>query len=100
MVAGVPAQDLQRAAMVRHPNSASSLTVSATRFLWQLQYLVSQGFYVLLDFASARRQEPNMEQPQLLAQNWGNLWRMLVELPEYKEHLSGRIFPDLANEPT
>lgn len=69
------------------------------RFLWQIQYLVSQGFYVVLDFNSQRGWEPNMIFGQLLGRNWGNLWRMLTELPEYKEHLAGRVFPDLANEP-
>uniref|UniRef100_A0A383WE90 Ammonium transporter AmtB-like domain-containing protein n=1 Tax=Tetradesmus obliquus TaxID=3088 RepID=A0A383WE90_TETOB len=70
------------------------------RFLWQVQYLVSQGFYVLLDFASHRAEEPNMQQPQLLAANWAALWRMLTELPGYHEHLAGRVFPDLVNEPS
>lgn len=69
------------------------------RFLWQLQYMVSQGFYVILDFSSSRDREPNLERAELLAQNWGNLWRMLTELPAYTQHLAGRLFPDLVNEP-
>jgi hypothetical protein len=69
------------------------------RFLWQVQYLVAQGFYVLLDFASHRSEELNMQQPQLLAANWAALWRMLTELPGYQQHLAGRVFPDLVNEP-
>lgn len=69
------------------------------RFLWQLQYLVAQGFYVLLDFSSTRDIEPNVENPQLLAQNWGNLWRILTDIPAYKEYMAGRIFPDVVNEP-
>ncbi len=68
------------------------------RFLWQVSYFVSQGFYVLLDFASAQSDEPNLMNPTLLAQNWGNLWRMLTELPGYQENLAGRVFPDLVNE--
>lgn len=54
---------------------------------------------MLLDFNSQRGLEHNMVHGQLLGRNWGNLWRMLTELPEYKEHMSGRVFPDLANEP-
>lgn len=68
------------------------------RFLWQISYFVSQGFYVLLDFQSARKDEPNLTEPTLLAQNWGNLWRMITDQPGYKEHMSGRIMPDLVNE--
>lgn len=69
------------------------------RFLWQLQYLISQGFYVLLDFSSTREREVNVENPELLARNWGNLWRILTDIPAYKEFMAGRIFPDLVNEP-
>jgi hypothetical protein len=71
----------------------------AHRFLWQVQYMVSQGLYVLLDFNSQRGWEHNMPHGQLLARNWGTLWKALTDLPEYKEHMSGRVFPDLANEP-
>jgi hypothetical protein len=56
-----------------------------------VQYLVSQGFYVLLDFASHRSTEPNVAQPQLLAANWAALWRMLRELPGYEQRLAGRV---------
>jgi hypothetical protein len=69
------------------------------RFLWQVQYLVSQGFYVLLDFSSTRDSEINMQNPAVLAQNWGNFWKILTDIPAYKEQLAGRIFPDLVNEP-
>lgn len=70
------------------------------RFVWQLQYLVSQGFYLLLDFSSTREVEPNMQSASLLAQNWGRLWRILADIPAYKEFMAGRIFPDLINEPS
>lgn len=73
---------------------------SLRRFLWQVQYLISQGFYVLLDFNSQRDWEPNLVYGQLLGHNWGTLWRILTDLPEYKEHMAGRVFPDLANEPS
>lgn len=69
------------------------------RFLWQVQYLIAQGIYVLLDFNSQRGWEHNMLHGQLLARNWGTLWQALTDLPEYKEHMLGRVFPDLANEP-
>lgn len=70
------------------------------RFLWQLQYLVAQGFYVLLDFSSTREAEPNVSNPALLAENWGNLWRIMSDIPAYKSHMAGRVFPDLVNEPS
>jgi hypothetical protein len=70
------------------------------RFLWQLQYLISQGFYIMLDFSSTRDTEPNVQNPALFAQNWSNFWRILSEIPAYKQHMQGRIFPDLINEPS
>lgn len=64
-----------------------------------MQYLVSQGFYVLLDFSSTRDAEVNLQNPEVLAQNWGNFWKILTDIPAYKEYLAGRVFPDLVNEP-
>lgn len=64
-----------------------------------MQYLVSQGLYVLLDFSSTRDSEVNMQNPAVLAQNWGNFWKILTDIPAYKQQLAGRIFPDLVNEP-
>lgn len=46
-----------------------------------------------------RDSEPNVAEPNLLAQNWGNLWRILADIPLYNTLLRGRIFPDLINEP-
>jgi hypothetical protein len=62
------------------------------RFLWQVQYLVSQGFYVVLVHTSYLTKDPNMVDPNMLASNWGNLWRMITELPAYRRHLRGRVF--------
>lgn len=62
------------------------------RFLWQVQYLVSQGFYVVLTHTSYLTRDPNMVDPNMLASNWGNLWRMITELPAYRRHLRGRVF--------
>jgi hypothetical protein len=33
-----------------------------------------------------------MADPNMLAGNWGTLWQMLTELPQYAEHLRGRVF--------
>jgi hypothetical protein len=60
---------------------------------------VSQGFYLLLDFSSTRDSEVNVQNPAVLAQNWGNFWKILTDIPAYKDQLAGRIFPDLVNEP-
>ncbi|GBF87397.1 glycoside hydrolase [Raphidocelis subcapitata] len=70
------------------------------RFLWQVQYLVSQGFYVVLAFASTRDPEPNVSDPALLAANWHALLRALASLPNYSSRLRGRVLADLANEPS
>jgi len=76
-----------------------TLLLLTCRFVWQIQYLVSQGLYVLLDFSSSRDAEPNLADANLLAQNWGNLWRIFTDIPVYKQVLRGRVFPDLVNEP-
>jgi hypothetical protein len=68
------------------------------RFLWQVQYLVSQGFYVVLTHTSYLTRDPNMVDPNMLASNWGNLWRMITELPAYRRHLKGRVFAGRAEK--
>lgn len=56
----------------------------------------SQGFYVTVDF--------HFEQPGLqnnagrFAAEWRRFWSDLVSLPTYRDRLSGRVFPELANE--
>jgi hypothetical protein len=57
-----------------------------------VQYLVSQGFYVVLTHTSYLTRDPNMADPNMLASNWGNLWRAMSELPAYRRHLKGRVF--------
>lgn len=52
-----------------------------------------QGFYVLIDHASYLEKDPNMANPALFSANWGNLWRMVTELPGYSQKLRGRVFP-------
>ncbi|KAI8471777.1 MAG: glycoside hydrolase superfamily [Monoraphidium minutum] len=69
------------------------------RFLWQVQYVVSQGMYVVLAFSSSRDPEPNAASAPLFARNWQSLWKMLRDSPQYSR-LKGRILADLANEPS
>jgi hypothetical protein len=57
-----------------------------------VQYLVSQGFYVVITHTSYLTRDPNMVDPNMLASNWGNLWRTITELPAYRRHLKGRVF--------
>lgn len=79
------------------PQGAGALGIH--RFLWQVQYLVSQGFYVVLDYHPTNNAgDPNMQDPELFATNWGNLWRAIQELPNYSCCLAGRIIADLVNE--
>ena len=72
--------------------------LGAHRFLWQVQYLVSQGFYVFLDYHPTASTDPNVEDPSLLAANWGALWRALKALPNYDSRLRGRVVADVVNE--
>jgi hypothetical protein len=69
------------------------------RLLWQVEYLVSQGFYVLLDFhPSSDATDPNVADPALLAKNWGALWVALAARDSYATSLKGRVVADLINE--
>lgn len=39
-----------------------------------------------------------VQDPALFAKNWGNLWRIISGLPEYRNYMQGRVFVDLINE--
>jgi hypothetical protein len=69
------------------------------RLLWQVQHYVASGFYVILSFHPMSKMDANFRRPALLESNWRALWRSLVALPEWREHMAGRVFPDLINEP-
>jgi hypothetical protein len=69
------------------------------RLLWQVEYLVSQGFYVFLDFhPTSDVTDPNVKDPALFAKNWGNLWAALAARSAYVASLKGRVIADLINE--
>lgn len=69
------------------------------RLLWQVQYLVSQGFYVILDYHPTASSDPNMLDPAAFAANWGRLWAALAGLGAvYQQQLRGRVIADLVNE--
>jgi hypothetical protein len=69
------------------------------RLLWQVQHYVASGFYVVLSFHPVQKTDANFRRPALLESNWRALWRSLVALPEWRQHMAGRVFPDLINEP-
>jgi hypothetical protein len=69
------------------------------RLLWQVQHYVASGFYVVLSFHPIQKTDANFRRPALLENNWRYLWRSLVALPEWRQYMSGRVFPDLINEP-
>jgi hypothetical protein len=71
---------------------------SIHRFLWQVEYLVSQGLYVLLSYHPTAPRDAVTADASLFANNWGNLWRSLAALPSYSSRLRGRVFADLLNE--
>ncbi|KAI8470545.1 MAG: glycoside hydrolase superfamily [Monoraphidium minutum] len=78
------------------PQGPSALGIH--RFLWQVQYLVSQGFYVILDYHPIADEDPNIGDPALFAANWRALWSALAALPDYESRLRGRLIADLVNE--
>lgn len=68
------------------------------RFLFQIEYLVSQGLYVVLSYHPSAPRDATTADARLFASNWGNLWRSIAALPSYATKLRGRILPDLLNE--
>lgn len=55
-----------------------------------------QGFYVVIDF---HLEQEGLQNDRLrFAAEWRRLWADIVALPTYASMLSGRVFPELANE--
>ena len=71
-------------------------TTTWNRFFWVVQYAVGQGFYVTIDFHF--EQEDLQNNATRFAGEWTRLWKDLTALPYYSKYLSGRVFPELANE--
>jgi len=71
------------------------------RFVWMVNYYVSQGFYVNLDFHSNMNQDVGANRNESFANqtawinNWATLLKDLVKTPANK----GKILVDLINEP-
>jgi hypothetical protein len=55
-----------------------------------------QGFYVVPEFHFDQAGLQN--NATLFANEWRRFWRDFVRLPTYSASLSGRVFPELANE--
>lgn len=55
-----------------------------------------QGFYVVPEFHF--EQTGLQHSASLFATEWARFWRDFVRLPTYAASLSGRVFPELANE--
>jgi hypothetical protein len=70
------------------------------RFRWQVQYLISHGFYVILDFhpTNTAAVDPNLKDPALFAANWGALYQAFKDDGLFAERVQGRIIADLVNE--
>jgi hypothetical protein len=73
-------------------------TAAIHRFLFQVEYLVSQGLYVVLSYHPTAPRDAATADARLFAANWGNLWRALAARPAYAAKLRGRVLPDLLNE--
>jgi len=73
-------------------------TAAIHRFLFEIEYLVSQGLYVLLSYHPTAPRDAAAADAALFASNWGALWRSLAALPSYPTRLRGRVFADLLNE--
>lgn len=74
------------------------------RYLWMVQYLVGQGFYVVIDFhptkffASSPDTRLYMNSTRFFNE-WHKLWTELMTLPTYSTSLRGRLMVDIHNEP-
>lgn len=76
-----------------------------TRFLWTIQFFVANGFYVLLDYHPEKHMDTAhpeyniMMDKQAYVSHWVNLWCHVMALPNWEQHLKGRVMLDLFNEP-
>lgn len=68
------------------------------RFTWTVQYLVSMGWYVLIDYHPMGMEKTSYDAAAFVAA-WENVWSEISCLPNFSRDLAGRVFIDILNEP-
>lgn len=66
--------------------------------VWLVPFLVSQGFYVVLNHHSLVSGSKIELNPSEFASAWGNFWWRIASHPNFDSQLKGRVFVDIANE--
>jgi hypothetical protein len=68
------------------------------RYLWTVQWLIANGFYVLID-SHPMGQETTSYNAKEFIDNWKWVWGRFACLPGFDEDMKGRLFIDILNEP-
>ncbi|KAF6265117.1 glycoside hydrolase superfamily [Scenedesmus sp. NREL 46B-D3] len=68
------------------------------RLLWTIQYLIANGFYVVLDYHPEAGDTTPLH-AQDFARAWMYTWATITCLPNFASDIRGRILLDLLNEP-
>uniref|UniRef100_A0A383VF90 Glycoside hydrolase family 5 domain-containing protein n=1 Tax=Tetradesmus obliquus TaxID=3088 RepID=A0A383VF90_TETOB len=68
------------------------------RLLWTVQFLVANGFYVVLDYHPDASDATPLD-AQDFARAWMYTWATITCLPNFASDIRGRILLDLLNEP-
>lgn len=68
------------------------------RFLWTVQWLVSNGFYVLIDYHPMGMEKTSYDAAAFV-EAWKQVWSAVSCLPNFRRDMVGRVFVDILNEP-
>jgi aryl-phospho-beta-D-glucosidase BglC (GH1 family) len=68
------------------------------RFLWVIKEFILHDFYVVIDYHPMNTENISFEVSKFVSE-WTSLWAKLMNHPNYKTHIKGRIILDLLNEP-
>lgn len=68
------------------------------RYLWTVQWLVANGWYVLID-SHPMAQEMTSHNADEFVKSWKWVWSKFACLPNFEEDMKGRLFIDILNEP-
>lgn len=68
------------------------------RYLWTVQWLIANGWYVLIDSHPMSQELASHDAKEFVA-NWRWLWAKVACLPNFEADMKGRLFVDVLNEP-
>jgi hypothetical protein len=71
---------------------------SLDRYLWSLQWLVANGFYVLAEYRPSSA-DPTAASADAFVDAWRWLWGRVACLPNFESDLAGRVFVKLLAAP-